>query len=68
LTIRRQQQPTVKPCTNQSLGWSALFQLVGSRLQLGSHRATLLREGRPMRARDLAQPARSLSEKLRFLT
>jgi len=67
LTIRRQRQPTIKPCTNQSLGWSALFQLDGSQLQLGSHRAKLLREGRLMRARDPAQPARSLSEKLCFL-
>src|ERR1700704_3517328 len=48
---------------DHSSGGSALLQLVGSRLQLGSHRAKLLREGRPMRARNLAQPARSLSEK-----
>jgi hypothetical protein len=67
LTIRRQRQPTIKACTNQSLGGSALFQLDGSHLQLGSHRTKLLREGRPMRARNLAQPARSLSEKLCFL-
>src|SRR5205823_8570581 len=53
--------------TDQSIGASAPLQFVGSRVQLGSHRAKLLREGRPMRARDLTQPPRSLSEERGFL-